>query len=131
MLRSLKLMECTPAGQRTPTVHDAKKLYKEINYKLFPTPHNWGGCLCLYHYLGSQNKHFPNVQCTPKHWLIHFYKTAWFIIFHNSTVHLHWLLPHLWLYWHIVLVIHQNSDVCKCSISLPNLRHGACCRLPS
>ena len=40
---------------------------------------------------------------------------AWFIIFCNCTVHLHWLLPSLWLYWHIVLVLYQNSDVSKCS----------------
>ena len=62
----------SPAGQRTQAVHDVKKWYKEINYKLSPTPYSQGGCLCLYHYQGSQNKHFPNAQFTPMIGLIHF-----------------------------------------------------------
>ena len=42
-------MECTHAGQSTPAAHDLKKGYKEIYYKLSPTPYKWGGHLCLYH----------------------------------------------------------------------------------
>ena len=35
------------------------------------------------------------------------------------TVHLHWLLPHLWLSWHIFLVPSSNVH------SILSLRHGA------
>ena len=64
-LRSLKLMECTPAGQSTPTVHGLRNYIKKINYNLSPTLYNQKDCLCLCHYQGSQNKHLPNGQCTP------------------------------------------------------------------
>ena len=54
-------------------------------------------------------------QCTPKV-LGYSLQLFWFIKIHSHTVHQHWLLPCLWLYWHIVLVLHQNSDVCKWSL---------------
>ena len=59
-------MKFTPAGQSTPAAHGLKKLYKEINYKLSPTPYNPGGWLCLYHHQRSQTKHLPDGQCTPQ-----------------------------------------------------------------
>ena len=65
MLRSLKLMECTPAGWSTTAAHGLKNYTKKINYKLSLTPYNQGDCLCLYHHQESQNKHLSNVQCTP------------------------------------------------------------------
>ena len=36
-------MECTPAGHSILAAHGLNKLYKEINYKLSPTPYNQGG----------------------------------------------------------------------------------------
>ena len=65
-LRSLKLMECTPAGWSTPAAHGLKELYKENKLQIVPHPLNWGSCLCLYHQQRSQNKHLPSGQSTPK-----------------------------------------------------------------
>ena len=113
-MRSLKLMECTPVGWSTPAANGLKKLYKENKSQIVP-PYNQGGWLGLYHHQGIQNKHFPDAQCTPK-LLAYSLQITWFIIIHNCTVHLHWLLPCLWLYWHNILVLHQNSDVHKHSL---------------
>ena len=43
-------------------------------------------------------------------------QVAWFSNIHNCTVHPHWLLPCLWLYQHIGLVLYQKSDIHKHSL---------------
>ena len=108
-------MECTPAGQSTPAVHGFKKLYKENKSQIVPqslqprqltmplslpgesdqTLTQWTVCtkgigIFSTNCLIPQN---PQLHCTPT------------------------LTPSLlWLYWHIVLVLHQYSDVCKYSL---------------
>ena len=96
-LRSLRLMEYTPAGQTTPAAHGLRNYIKKINSKLSPTPNNWGGWLCLYCHQGSQNKHLPMDSAHQRYRLIHYklldsYKSTTAHSAHQSYLLIHYTL---------------------------------------
>ena len=122
-----------------------KKLYKEINCKLSPTPSHEEVGYAFIITRGVRPNTYPMDSAHQRYRCIHYFclihlkpqppkgtpkvkayslQVALFSNNHNCTVHQHWLLPHLWLYQHIRLVLYQFPDICKCSLLAEPQRWG-------
>ena len=129
MLRSLKLMECNPAGQSTPAAHGLKKLYKK--YITNCPPFSKTGEV-VYAFTVTRGARTKLTRCTVHTKGIGLFTTN-YLNHNNSQPHCtRTLTPSLPA---TLLAYHSSPPPefwCpEMFYSPPSLRHGACCRFAS